>query len=347
LALLLAVIQLKYTNADAAAGTSASDSKKADSASSKDKTAKVDDNSSGASKINRNSQSSSSGSQTKKKRPKPDADIVLDWADIFPPSITPSASPAFLGNPYANNEPSCFPLLDTQYPLFADMCGALPQVRYSLPNSFGHYERWQISQVLSTILGSPTVASTTSLCRRSLRLLICPLLFPPCPSNYEPTPVVPCQQFCQAVKSQCTAPSLDLLPCDFLPVKSDLCPATPAPFSSMFTRYQQAYGTAPAPQVQNHGYPYLQQFSGVPQMQQPQITISLPAPPPQPQPQAPVLGDPATLEQAYSHALLRTLFGQNQQISPRFIAPQSYTPDVSSAYLVNLPHLLQMQQTKK
>lgn len=127
--------------------------------------------------------------------------------------------------PFAfDNGPTCYPLLDPQYPLFSDICGAVPQARYSLPNAFGHIERWQIAQVLSSIL-NPATANPS--CTRSLRLLICPLLFPPCATRHEAPPVLPCQPFCRVVKNQCASPSLDLLPCDFLPPTSDLCPVNP------------------------------------------------------------------------------------------------------------------------
>lgn len=159
-------------------------------------------------------------------------------------------SPIFQIGTYPNSEPSCFSLLDPQYPLFADVCGALPQARYSLPNSFGHLERWQIAQVLTSILGSSTPAAKNPVCTRSLRLLLCPLLFPPCPTRDEPPAVVPCQPFCRMVKSQCATPSLDLLPCDYLPPMSEICPINPTPYSSLLSSYAQAGMPNPSMPVQ-------------------------------------------------------------------------------------------------
>ncbi len=111
----------------------------------------------------------------------------------FSGPLSPAAA-AFDSSPFLNNGPICYSLLDSQYPLFSDMCGAVPQARYSLPNSFGHVERWQIAQILTAILGPATPA-----CTRSLRLLLCPLLFPPCPKRYEAPPVLPCQPFCRGL----------------------------------------------------------------------------------------------------------------------------------------------------
>ncbi|CAF1227999.1 unnamed protein product [Adineta steineri] len=135
--------------------------------------------------------------------------------------------------------PTCHSLLDPQYPLFSDVCGAVPQARYSLPNLFGHVERWQIAQVLSTILDPTTLASSAPNCPRALRLLLCPLLFPPCPTRYETPPILPCQPFCRVIKNQCAAPALDLLPCELLPPSSDLCPVNPAPYSSLLSSFGQ------------------------------------------------------------------------------------------------------------
>ncbi len=94
-----------------------------------------------------------------------------------------------------SGSPACHSLVDPQYPIFADTCGAVPQARYSLPNSFGHRERWHIAQVLTSLVGS----SSDPACTRSLRLLLCPVLFPPCPSRHEPPPVLPCQSYCRGL----------------------------------------------------------------------------------------------------------------------------------------------------
>ncbi len=91
--------------------------------------------------------------------------------------------------------PSCSSLVDSQYPIFSDTCGAVPQARYALPNAFGHRERWQIAQILTNLVGS----STDPACIRSLRLLLCPVLFPPCPSRHEPPAVLPCQSYCRGL----------------------------------------------------------------------------------------------------------------------------------------------------
>jgi hypothetical protein len=144
-----------------------------------------------------------------------------------------------LNGAYSNNGPGCYSLLDSQSPLFSDICGAVPQARYALPNAFGHLERWQIAQTLTAILGPLTPTSANPGCNRSLRLLVCPLLFPSCPTRYETLPVLPCQSFCRAVKSHCAAPTLDLLPCDFLPPRSELCPVNPTPFSSLLSSFIQ------------------------------------------------------------------------------------------------------------
>ncbi len=113
------------------------------------------------------------------------------------PSISPVPSPSisFDSNAMLGGGPSCNSLVDQQYPIFSDICGAVPQARYSLPNSFGHRERWQIAHILSSLASS----STDAACTRSLRLLLCPVLFPPCPTRYEPPPVLPCQSYCRGL----------------------------------------------------------------------------------------------------------------------------------------------------
>jgi type II secretory pathway pseudopilin PulG len=140
---------------------------------------------------------------------------------------------------HPNSGPQCYGLVDSLYPQFSDICGTLPQVRYSLPNAFGHTQRWQIAQTLSTMLISPMPSASNPVCYRSLRLLICPLLFQPCMTPVEPVPAIPCKPFCQAVKAQCAAPSLDLLPCDYLPLTSTLCLVNPTPYSSILASYGQ------------------------------------------------------------------------------------------------------------
>jgi hypothetical protein len=157
----------------------------------------------------------------------------------FPGPLPSPAVAAFDNGAFLNNGPSCYSLVDPQYPIFSDICGAVPQARYALPNAFGHIERWQIVQVLNAILGPSTPTSAIPACTRSLRLLVCPLLFPSCPTRYEAPPVLPCQSFCRTVKNQCAAPSLDLLPCDLLPPTSDLCPLNPAPYSSLLSSFAQ------------------------------------------------------------------------------------------------------------
>jgi hypothetical protein len=91
--------------------------------------------------------------------------------------------------------PKCHSLIDHQYPIISDTCGAVPQARYTLPNSFGHRDRWQAAQALTALMS----ASTDPACTRSLRLLVCPVLFPSCPTRYEPTPVLPCQSYCRGL----------------------------------------------------------------------------------------------------------------------------------------------------
>lgn len=97
-----------------------------------------------------------------------------------------------------DNTPTCHSILDPQYSLFSDICGVVPQARYSLPNYFGHVERWQIAQALTTLLGPSNPSSGNPSCARSLKLLVCPLLFPPCKTGRrELPPVLPCQPFCR------------------------------------------------------------------------------------------------------------------------------------------------------
>ena len=106
------------------------------------------------------------------------------------------APPAFpMGNsPVFNNQQKCHSLVDANYPLFADVCGAVPQARYSLPNAFGHRDRWQITQFLHGMISS----SNDATCTRSLKLLMCPLLFPTCPpSQYQASSMLPCQSYCR------------------------------------------------------------------------------------------------------------------------------------------------------
>jgi hypothetical protein len=143
----------------------------------------------------------------------------------FPNTVpAPLPSISYDNNPMFSSGPSCNSLVDPQYPIFTDTCGAVPQARYSLPNSFGHRERWQVAQILNTLVSS----SADPACTRSLRLLLCPVLFPPCPTRHEPPPVLPCQSYCRAVKARCAIPTLDLLPCEVLPYSSDLCPTNQA-----------------------------------------------------------------------------------------------------------------------
>lgn len=251
--LFLIVVYAKSEDSTGQKGTSTSNHKTQADDIKKDKSEENEDNDARLSS-NRRNRYSSYGSlpanyRGRVRRPSSYEDINSnEWSPVnyglpnpllnYPGSSPPVGSPT--GNSlYLNNEPTCYRLLDPQYPLFSDLCGAVPQARYSLPNSFGHFERWQITQVLNTMLGTSTPTSTNPTCTRSLRLLICPLLFPPCPSRHEPPPVVPCQPFCRAVKSQCSAPSLDLLPCDFLPATSDLCPVNPAPYSSLLSSFGQ------------------------------------------------------------------------------------------------------------
>lgn len=126
--------------------------------------------------------------------------------------------------PTPTSGPSCYSVVDMNHPLLADICGALPQARYNLPNLFGHRERWQVELFLHGLVN----AATDTTCLRSLRLLLCPLLFPPCTSRADPTAptLLPCQSFCRAVKTQCLIPALEFLPCEALPMSSDLCPTS-------------------------------------------------------------------------------------------------------------------------
>jgi hypothetical protein len=173
-----------------------------------------------------------------------------DWSRLEYPNIFSSSLPStsYDSNPMLSSAPSCNSLVDSQYPIFSDVCGAVPQARYSLPNSFGHRERWQVAQILSALISS----SSDSSCTRSLRLLLCPVLFPPCPSRHEPPAVLPCQSYCRAVKARCAIPTLDLLPCEVLPYSSDLCPTNQA-YGSFIP--PGAYPPVNQPPPMNNGFP--------------------------------------------------------------------------------------------
>ena len=123
--------------------------------------------------------------------------LLLLLTDSFIFSLFPSVSPSVSQDktPTLASAPLCYSLVDSQYAIFSDVCGAVPQARYSLPNTFGHRERWQVAQTLNAFISSASDSS----CTRSLRLLICPVLFPPCPSRYEPPAVLPCQSYCRSL----------------------------------------------------------------------------------------------------------------------------------------------------
>ncbi|CAF1176298.1 unnamed protein product [Rotaria sp. Silwood1] len=146
----------------------------------------------------------------------------MDWSRFMNRNMVPPSSPplSYNTNPMLNMGTSCKSLIDPQYPIFSDMCGAVPQARYGLPNTFGHYDRWQLAHLLTTLIGS----TTDPVCIRSLRHLLCPMLFQPCRVRHEPPLVLPCQYYCRAVKTQCNIPALDVIPCDLLPMASDICP---------------------------------------------------------------------------------------------------------------------------
>ncbi|CAF2978062.1 unnamed protein product [Rotaria sp. Silwood2] len=334
-------------------GTSTSDRKPAAVDTTKDKQEKHEDNYPRSSSNRRNRYSSynslPANYRARVRRPSSNDDFssndgsLVDYGLNYPTSIYPGSMPSVGGavdnSPYVNNAPTCYALLDPQYPLFSDLCGAVPQARYSLPNSFGHFERWQITQVLNTILGSSPPTNPT--CTRSLRLLICPLLFPPCPSRYEPPAVVPCQPFCRVVKSQCSAPSLDLLPCDFLPPTSDLCPVNPAPYTSLLSSFGQplsfAGGVTQSAMPQSPLSAYLAQ-SGL-QLALSQPTYSSPmAPSGVPQANIPSFFQPSNVPQFGLPPSARTSlvapFPFNQQFNT-----QQYMPDTISPVLVNFPRI--------
>jgi hypothetical protein len=265
------------------------------------------------------------------------------------PGLSSSPGGVFDSNAYGKNEATCYPLLDPQYPLFSDLCGAVPQARFSLPNSFGHFERWQITQVLSTMLGSSPPTSTNPSCTRSLRLLICPLLFPPCPSRYEPPPVVPCQPFCRVVKSQCSAPSLDLLPCDFLPPTSDLCPVNPSPYSSLLSSFGQpmslAGGAASSTMPQSPLSTYLTQSAISLGLSQPAYSSPM-SPSGTPQHGMPPVLSPSSVPQPGMHPLLSPSFvppsARSFAVPIPFnqpFNPQPYMVDTLTPVLVDFPPL--------
>ncbi|CAF1134686.1 unnamed protein product [Rotaria sp. Silwood1] len=345
-------------------GTSTASRKTQADDSNKDKDEENEDNSSRLSPNRRNRYSSYGSSPTnyrgRIRRPSSYEDLNSnDWSTVdyrlgnpllnYPGSLPPVSGPID-HSLYSNNEPTCYRLLDPQYPLFSDLCGAVPQARYSLPNSFGHFERWQITQVLNTMLGTSTPTSTNPTCARSLRLLICPLLFPPCPSRHEPPPVVPCQPFCRAVKSQCSAPSLDLLPCDFLPPTSDLCPVNPAPYSSLLSSYSQplslAGGAIPSTMPQSPLSAYLAQSalqlalsqptyasqmspSGVPQTAVPSVL---------PQSSVPAVGFPSMVPSAFINPTARTSLVAPFPFYQQFNT-QRQMADTITPVLVNFPPL--------
>lgn len=98
----------------------------------------------------------------------------------------------------SNNRQTCTSMIDTKYPIFSDTCGAVPQARYSLPNLFGHRDRWQVAQFLQGMVS----ATDDQTCLRSLKLLLCPMVFPACSNSRTPaTPVLPCQSFCRGLIS--------------------------------------------------------------------------------------------------------------------------------------------------
>ncbi|CAF1503647.1 unnamed protein product [Rotaria magnacalcarata] len=165
------------------------------------------------------------------------------------PSEQPQLSFPVPTSSNSNNGFTCNGLLDPQYPIFSDMCGAVPQARYALPNTFGHNDRWQIAHILTTLISS----TTDAFCIRSLRHLLCPMLFQPCRVRHEPPLVLPCQYYCRAVKSQCGTPALDVIPCESLPYASDYCPSLPLassypspPAPVATTNQPQAPGSAPS-----------------------------------------------------------------------------------------------------
>jgi hypothetical protein len=149
-------------------------------------------------------------------------DILRSMFGLSGKEATPIPSPTypFINNPTIVSGFSCNSLIDLQYPIFSDMCGAVPQARYSLPNTFGHNDRWQIAHILSTLMAP----ITDPVCISSLRHLLCPILFQPCRARHEPALVLPCQHYCRAVKSQCGVSALDVIPCEALPYASDYCP---------------------------------------------------------------------------------------------------------------------------
>ncbi|CAF2787907.1 unnamed protein product [Rotaria sp. Silwood2] len=144
----------------------------------------------------------------------------MDMSRFINRNMMPVPLGSYNNNPMFSMGTSCHSLIDPKYPIFSDMCGAVPQARYGLPNTFGHYDRWQLAHILTTIMGSTTDPN----CIRSLRHLLCPMLFQPCRARHEPPLVLPCQFYCRAVKSQCAVPALDVIPCDTLPYASDICP---------------------------------------------------------------------------------------------------------------------------
>lgn len=83
---------------------------------------------------------------------------------------------------------TCFNIIDSDFPTFADVCSVLPQTTFSLPNFFGHQTKVEADRLLTTFL--PVLSSQ---CFKQIRLFTCPLFFPPC----DGTPILPCARFCR------------------------------------------------------------------------------------------------------------------------------------------------------
>ena len=115
--------------------------------------------------------------------------FAFEFFSVQPTLSSPSSSEK---NSMLGGDPGCRSIIDLEYPVFSDLCGAVPQARYALPNLLGHHGRWDVAYFLSIIVG----AAKDKACISSLRILLCPMLFPPCRKRYYTPPVLPCQSYC-------------------------------------------------------------------------------------------------------------------------------------------------------
>ena len=83
---------------------------------------------------------------------------------------------------------TCFNIIDSDFPLMADLCSVLPQTTFSLPNFFGHQSKAEVDRSLNQF-----VPAVVSRCFKEIRLFTCPLFFPSC----DGAPILPCARLCR------------------------------------------------------------------------------------------------------------------------------------------------------